>query len=308
MKIFALKPSENWICDRFVEEWKTNFPSLNTDNPQEADIIWLLADWCWDQINPELLSQKKVVATVHHIVPEKFDEKEKRNFLIRDRVINCYHVPCKKTRDQIRGLTDKPIHTFPFWVNQAIWKKKKEDKSETRKKFGINEESFLIGSFQRDTEGSDLISPKLEKGPDLLFDAIKKLSEIKEEKVEVLLAGWRRQYIIQRLEEANIKYYYFELPKLETINDFYNCLDLYIVSARYEGGPQAIVECALVQTPIVSTDVGLASEILSEKSIFKPGNIDLAQPDPEYALNAVSKIMMPRGFFPFMKMLQDLNK
>ena len=308
MKIFALKPSESWICDRFVEEWKTNFPSLNVDNPEEADIIWLLADWCWDQISPVLLSQKKVVATVHHIVPEKFDEKEKRNFLTRDRVIDCYHVPCKKTHDQIRDLTDKPIHTFPFWVNQTIWKKNKEDKSETRKKFGINEESFLIGSFQRDTEGSDLISPKLEKGPDLLFDAIKKLSEIKEEKVEVLLAGWRRQYIIQMLEEANIKYYYFELPKLETINDFYNCLDLYIVSARYEGGPQSIVECALVQTPIVSTDVGLASEILSEKSIFKPGSIDLAEPDTEYALDTVSKIMMPRGFFPFMKMLQDLNK
>ena len=50
----------------------------------------------------------------------------------------------------------------------------------------------------------------------------------------------------------------------KTINDLYNILDLYIVSSRIEGGPQAIMEAAYTKTPIVSTDVGVASEILSD--------------------------------------------
>ena len=52
------------------------------------------------------------------------------------------------------------------------------------------------------------------------------------------------------------------------LNELYNLLNLYIVSSRIEGGPQAIVECGLSKTPIISTDVGLAGEILSESSLY----------------------------------------
>ena len=42
------------------------------------------------------------------------------------------------------------------------------------------------------------------------------------------------------------------------VNKLYNILDLYLVTSRIEGGPQAILECALTKTPILSTDVGVA--------------------------------------------------
>jgi glycosyltransferase involved in cell wall biosynthesis len=44
----------------------------------------------------------------------------------------------------------------------------------------------------------------------------------------------------------------------------YNTLDLYVVGSRCEGGPQAIFECAATQTPIISTPVGYATQILGE--------------------------------------------
>ena len=50
------------------------------------------------------------------------------------------------------------------------------------------------------------------------------------------------------------------------------CLTLYIVASRVEGGPQSIPECALTRTPIISTDVGIASNILSSESIFSMDN------------------------------------
>ena len=53
------------------------------------------------------------------------------------------------------------------------------------------------------------------------------------------------------------------MGSFEEINELYNILNLYIVASRYEGGPQSILECSLTRTPIISTDVGIASEILS---------------------------------------------
>ena len=148
MKIFTLAPSENWICDRFAEEWKRHAAGFNTNDPMQADIIWLLADWCWNQVNPYLLMQKKVVASVHHITPDKFDENEKTIFATRDQFIDAYHVPCLKTKDQIKDLTTKPIYTFPFWVNQEMWKNKRSEKLELRKKYNLPENlGFVKGVF-----------------------------------------------------------------------------------------------------------------------------------------------------------------
>ena len=47
--------------------------------------------------------------------------------------------------------------------------KKLNNKNELRNKYGFNFNDFVIGSFQRDTEGKDLTSPKLIKGPDIYF-------------------------------------------------------------------------------------------------------------------------------------------
>ena len=64
-----------------------------------------------------------------------------------------------------------------------------------------------------------------------------------------------------------------EMVDLNELNELYNILDLYIVSSRYEGGPRSIIECGLTKTPIISTDVGIAPDILHEKSIFDVNNI-----------------------------------
>ena len=251
----------------------------------------------------EILKSKKVITTVHHIVPEKFSREKQYDFYMRDKITDAYHVPSQKTRDQIAQLTTKPIYSFPFWVNQNIWydiPKKKE----IRKKYDIEDEEFVIGSFQRDTEGNDLKSPKLEKGPDIFCDLVEDLHK-RDKNITVLLAGWRRQYVIQRLQKSGIKFRYHELPSFNVLNELYNCLDMYLVTSRYEGGPQAILECAANKTPIVSTDVGIASEILSELSLFADNHVPT--PDTEFARNQVEKFLMPLGFDNFLKMFREVK-
>ena len=197
-------------------------------------------------------------------------------------------------------MTKKPIFVQPFWVNNNLWKHM--DKQKAREELDISKDLFLIGSFQRDTEGHDLKTPKLEKGPDIFCDIVEKIHKSKKN-LTVVLSGLRRQYVINRLENAGINYLYYELVDFKTLNKLYNSLDLYIVSSRCEGGPQAISEAAITKTPILSTDVGIASKILSVESIYE--NVDSffkSEPNIDYSYEKIRKYLIPEGFENFKDM------
>ena len=304
MKIFINQTNENWICDRFADEWRIYNGVYFTNNPMEADIVWLMASWGWNQLPSIFLQNKIVVTTIHHIDLEKFDSNERANFLQRDSITDFYHVPCKRTRNLVQQFTKKPIFVQPFWANQNIWFPINE-KEKLRKEAKISPGINLIGSFQRDTEGYDLKTPKLSKGPDIFCDIVEKISE-RDGNVEVLLSGWRRQYVMNRLDKAKIKYHYYNLVDFETMNKLYNMLDLYVVSSRVEGGPQAIVECALTKIPIISTAVGLASYILSKESIYTPEEYEKAIPNIEDAYHNVQKYIIPYGFLKFNQFFHNI--
>ena len=298
-KVFVLPPSEDWIVDRFVREWNDDNSDICVNNPYDADVIWLLADWAWTQlINTGLLTKKKILATVHHVVPEKFNSAALRDFMLRDSVTTAYHVYNKNTLEFIRKLTQKPVHVIPYWANQKIWRPT-GDKRELRLKHGLPPDAYLVGSFQRDTEGHDLISPKLEKGPDLLADYLEKLSKQRQD-VHVVLAGWRRQYIIKRLKSAGIPYTYFERPEHSVVNDLYQTLDLYPVTARCEGGPQSLIECGLLGVPVISRDVGIAGQVLPEPSINN--DVSLATP----TIPDVESWKLPHGYSGYRGLINSL--
>ena len=94
----------------------------------------------------------------------------------------------------------------------------------------------------------------------------------------------------------------------EVLNELYNCLDLYIVSSRIEGGPQAILECGITKTPIISTDVGVASEILSSESIFNMDDFEQAKPNTQVAYDNSVKYSLENGMKKYQNMFQDIFK
>ena len=122
MKVFVLAPKEDWICDRLVSEWYSNFPEISTKNIKDADIVWLLAGWCWNHLPIEILKNKKIIVTEHHIVPEKFSQEKYNSFIVRDQFVDHYHVPNKKTERILRQLTKKPITVISYWLNDDYWK------------------------------------------------------------------------------------------------------------------------------------------------------------------------------------------
>jgi len=303
MKIFVTKINESWIVDRVRNEWLENNKEISTNSIRNADIIWIVAPWLWKKIPLRHLKNKIVVCSMYHL---DGSNAEIEDFLQRDQYVDYYHVISKNTERQIRPLTEKTIKSIPFWVDDKVFFEIK-NKQELKKSLGLDQNKYYIGSFQRDTEGSDLKSPKLIKGPDRLIEIIaSKFTNNK--KIEVILTGKRRQYVIAELEKIGVPYTYFEMADLKLLNELYNVLDLYIVSSRIEGGPQAIIECGLSKTPIISTDVGVAKEILAPKSIFEMSNFENAETDEKIAYENSVKFNLINGQQKFIDMFLEVEK
>jgi hypothetical protein len=314
---------KKWICDMLKEEFSDYFKANTTTNIMEADIIWYLAPWNYRKVPSqfkdisvwrEFLKEKFVISTIHHIDEEKFKKGEHdKIFHFTKEYTNMYHVLCDSTLNFLNKLDHGiPIKLIPLWVNSSNFFNI-NDKKGLRKKYNISDKAYLVGSFQKDTEGrkywrcpccfkcnrdekkinikcifceKDAPSwtnvknkldkfeyyPKLSKGPDIFVKIIKNMKE-QGKNVEVVLGGIRRQYIMTQLDKLGIKYYYFEMVDLKVINELYNCLDLYLVSSRCEGGPRSIFEAAVTYTNIISTNVGVANLLLDKESIYDMNNI-----------------------------------
>ena len=301
MKVYLSKINESWVVDRMRDEWYENNQEDSVENPKEADLIWIISPWLWKKESKKYLKSKTVICSIFHFEDKDYSKKSMIDFKKREKYIDYYHVISLKTKEDLKKITDKEIFYIPFWVNGDIWFEIK-DKLALRNKYKIPKNSFVIGSFQRDTEGSDLKSPKLIKGPDRLAKIINEMNT-EYDNLTVLLTGKRRQFIISELEKMKIKYLYLEMVDFNTLNELYNCLDLYIVTSRIEGGPQAIVECGITRTPIISTDVGIASEILHQNSIFNMENFKDAKPEIDFAYNNSLQLKIPHGFNEFLKVL-----
>lgn len=303
MKIYVNKVNESWIIDRIRKDWYKNKQNISTNYIRRSDIVWILSPWVWQNLSKKILEQKKVICSHYHFDFDNFDEKE---FYLLDRYVNEYHVISQKTFQQLQSLTDKKITSIPFWVNQSIFKNL-PDKDLLRRNLGLSNDDYLVGSFQRDTESDDLISPKLIKGPDIFVDLVKKIYK-KNKNLKVILAGKNRQYVIRQLKESNIPFRYFQMVNLKELNELYNILDLYLVTSRIEGGPQAIMEAAISKTPILSTDVGVASEILHSRSIFNHETFANSEVNTEFAHKKSLEFTIPTGINKFEEMLRSVHE
>ena len=280
---------------------------ITTERIKNADIVWVIAPWLANDLKIRKFQNKKVLCSVYHLDESQSNNEDIENFKKFDQYVDMYHTISLKSKIQIEKHTNKPVIQIPLWVNSKDFYPIM-NKTELRNKYDFDNSDYLVGSFQRDSLGSDLSKPKLIKGPDIFLKVVNKLSK-QNDNLKVILAGKRRDYVIKNLLDLKIDFKYFEMASTETLNELYNILDIYIVSSRLEGGPQAILESAITKTPIVSSDVGVASQILNPKSLFDSNNPDSyfsAVPDTEFAYKKVKKYETPQGFKEFISLLSDL--
>jgi hypothetical protein len=267
-----LENKQTWIIDVFKNEF-VKYSGLNfVSDPAIADIIWIIGMGIEKikHLKTIDLTKKKIITTIHHIDWDKIDLFNENFNLIKDITTN-FHVICNKVYGDLIKLTQKPIVIANFWINENLFYPI-TNKNQLRNKYLIPEESYCVGSFQRDTEGKKLcLKPKLSKGPDIFIKIVSDM-HVKNNNLLIILTGRRRNYIIGELEKKSIKYLYFPMINSLELNELYNCLDLYIVSSRVEGGPRAIIECGIAKVPLISTDVGISELILNNESIYDKNN------------------------------------
>ena len=206
-------------------------------------------------------SSNKIILTWFHIVEN--DPLVKYIPELNNKV-DIVHTAALNTKKKLvyYGLDKSKIKIIPLGVNpESFYPFTIEKKKNLRKKLQIPSNRIVIGSFQKDGVGwGEGLEPKLIKGPDVFCDAVIEIS--KNFDILILLSGPARGYVKKRLSEAGIPYIHKYLNKYEKVAEFYNVIDLYIVSSREEGLPMAILESMACGVPIISTKVGLAPEMI----------------------------------------------
>lgn len=195
-------------------------------------------------------------------------------------LVGCWVVRNHQAARQLAAIGSKNV-LIPYTVDTNVFTPLAANGSELaelRQRYALPQDSYLVGNFHRDSEGEDVTSPKLVKGPDIFLATMAQLQN-QGCRFHVVLAGPRRHYVRRKLAALGIPFTYCGewvegddnniniLPRT-TLNALYNIIDLYVVSSRSEGGPQSIMEAAAACRPQISTKVGLAEDILEPVCIY----------------------------------------
>ena len=153
-----------------------------------------------------------------------------------------------------------------------------DSKQDLRSRYQVPDGAFVVSNFMRDSFGHDLHTPKDQKGVELLVEVGRCLKSA-EVPVHFLLAGPRRHWIREQLDRSGISFSFVGkemagddlavniLPP-EVVRELYLVSDVHLVTSRWEGGPRAVLEAAATRTPILSTPVGIAPDILDDNCLF----------------------------------------
>ncbi len=166
-----------------------------------------------------------------------------------------------------------------------------------RKQFGIPAHAKVIGSFQKDGVGwGDGIEPKLIKGPDTFLAVIAKLKSLGLP-IFVFLTGPSRGYIKKGLITLGVPYVHYYPKQHSELVRCYHALDLYLITSREEGGPMSLSESMSTGVPVVSTEVGMAVDLINPGLNGALASVD----DIERLTEQAAKII--EGNFPAMSRL-----
>ena len=161
------------------------------------------------------------------------------------------------------GVAPEKVHRIPIGIDtDALPIRSQAAIAGARRALGLPESAFVVGSFQKDGVGwGDGLEPKLIKGPDVLLAALEQL-HVRIPELAVLLAGPARGYVKAGLERLGVAYRHLLLPDVDSVARLYEAIDVYLVTARDEGGPRAVLEAMATGVPLVSTRVGQATDLV----------------------------------------------
>lgn len=208
-------------------------------------------------------NSNRYILTWFHVIPDEVSPEQIKKI---QKHISLIHTSSSRTKTDLisLGFNADQIVVIPLGVDVNLFMQQ-HTRDDMRRSLGISKDAFVIGSFQKDGNGwKKGETPKYIKGPDIFCAVVEQIFD-KNSNIVVLLTGPARGYVQKRLKMKGIPYIHRYPKKYTDIPTFYAALDLYIVASRIEGGPKAILESWASGIPLVSTDVGMVSDIVDHQ-------------------------------------------
>ncbi|MFV0163458.1 glycosyltransferase [Empedobacter falsenii] len=232
---------------KIISDYKIDVIHLHTSDSLTLFYIFNLVN----KVKPKIIYSKKAVRA-----SSSFFSKFKYNSKRLD-IILC--VSKKVKTDMINILNPVSQKKLQIVYDCISTNSKQEvfDTSSFKNKYNLQPSTYLIGSIANHTSAKDL--PNLIQAIYLL----KNKYHLKDFKL-IQIGDFSKltpelELLIEKLELKNEIILTGKIENAMSINPI---LDIFIVSSSREGGPTAALEAMLLKTNIVTTDVGIMSEII----------------------------------------------
>jgi glycosyltransferase involved in cell wall biosynthesis len=211
------------------------------------------------------------VASVHHVEPHEHGK------IVHACRADVIHVMAREWQDYLKEKIPTPVIYSRGGVAPAILKGSPVRRPRT---------PFRIGTFGFPRTFQD------RKRVDLLIKTLVLLKN-KIPQPFCFIAqgeGWKEFSI--HFAQAGIDFKYRGIVAAQEVWKSYSDIDLYLCSSTYEGGPLTIMEALAHEVPVVSTNVGLAKEILPQG-----GGTLCPVEDPDALSEALAEMITDSNFY-----------
>jgi glycosyltransferase involved in cell wall biosynthesis len=188
----------------------------------------------------------RVISTYHHrefsSVPDQFKLVDRLFYVSR----------FLESDTQTLGIPLEKITLLHNGVDIGIFKPARQPRVDKNFRIGFFGAKPPVGSGDR-------------KGANLLLAAAREMKDQGFSPEFVIVGhGWKE--LVAQLTSLGLAVSYLVNIDWDQLAEVYNRLDLYLITSYLEGGPLTLLEAGACGTPIISTPVGLALEVLA-----KPG-------------------------------------
>lgn len=228
-------------------------PQLNSLDAT-FDLIHCLTPHLYPRIREYFHPNQSFVCHVHHLEDDQHFETIKQMKLIA--------TVCKQCEKQLRSHeieTSKLMRLANGISTSEFPEPNPKSKENSRKVFKISSDSKVIGFIGKASSNSNQ-----RKGIDTFTECIKLINKSITNLVAFIVGqGWEE--LIIDLKKSGVKVIHKDyLPTAKSLRNFYESLDLYLITARIEGGPVPLLESMACARPVIATRVGIAEEIIKD--------------------------------------------
>lgn len=229
-------------------------------------IVHFFSQYQWDVWGDALSASNRYVVTYYH--GKREDDAETARMIDRflrslsriARVVTAGSLIERRLVDW--GVPREKLVRIPIPIDLNVFQPVDEARRRAaRVHFRVPEDHLVIGSFQKDGIGwGEGNEPKHIKGPDVLLDTVAQVQ--RERRVFVLLTGPARGYVKRGLARLGVPYAHDFVENYEDLPRSYAALDVYLNPSSEEGGPKGVMESMASGIPVVSTQVGMAPDLI----------------------------------------------